>query len=155
MRILFYIIFLLLPLKQQYNIQPTLVGWKSGMFSGTVKLSEGSLSFKDGILTDGRFILDATTIDASSLVEPLIYSDELLDIENNPKIYINFNRCTRISKDAYLVDADLSLKSNSKPVQFYLYTSSGVVKCDILVKCSDYDSSYTRRFKLLISSKYQ
>ncbi len=154
MKILIYILFLLIPLKEQYNIQPTLVNWKSGMFSGTVMLSDGSLLFKDNELVSGKFVLDATSIDASVLVEPLIFSDELLDVKNNPKVYINFNKCTKVANDVYLIDASLSLKGNSKPVSFYLYLNNGTVKCDILVKCSDYDTSYTRRFKLLICTKY-
>jgi polyisoprenoid-binding protein YceI len=154
MRILICALFLLL-LQPQYNIKPTTINWKSGMFSGTVKLSDGNLSFKDNLLVDGEFVLDANSIEANYLVEPLIYSDELLDIENNPKIYIEFDKCTKVSDDVYLIYANLSLKGNSKPVIFYLYTINRVAKCEILVKCSDYDSTYKRKFKLYINAKYQ
>lgn len=138
----------------EHNLSPTSVNWKSGMFSGTIKMIKGTLSFNNDILIDGSMVFDANTINASDIVESLIYSDELLDIKNNPSLYLDFDKCSKISDNLYLVEASLKIRGKSKKLSFYLNIKNNTIDCEITVKCSDYDSSYTRKFKLIIISKY-
>ena len=80
--------------EMEHNLSPTSVNWKSGMFSGTIKMTKGTLSFNNDILVDGSMVFDANTIDASDLEPFCLFFKYHTITEYIPRFYnITHTRC--------------------------------------------------------------
>jgi len=128
----------------------TWIGKKlGGSHTGTISLKSGSLEFIDGILTDGRFIIDMSSIEVTDLtgenkgkLEGHLKSDDFFGTINYPEAILEFKEMEQKTADTYAVTADLSIKEKTNPITFDLVVSENVATTKLIIDRSKYDVKY-------------
>ena len=125
----------------------------TGTHSGTVNVKDGSLTFKDGVLTGGKFTIDMTSIavtdlqgDGKANLEGHLKNDDFFGVEKYPNATLVVTKVTPNGGGKYNVTGDLTIKGVTKPVNFttVVNTAGKVVtaKSDIKIDRSLYDIKY-------------
>ena len=127
----------------------------TGSHHGTIKLKEGSLVIEDGMLKDGSFIIDMTSItnvdmagkDGQAKLEGHLKSADFFNVAEYPTTTLDItNVVHRGTEGAFKVTADLTIKGITKPVKFnaQITTENGmqIATADVVVDRSEYDVRY-------------
>lgn len=106
------------------DLEASVLYWKgtkpTGSHNGTVKLKEGSMAVKDGVITSGKFVVDMTTIkdaDGSKRLEGHLKSKDFFNVEENPTSTFVVSK---VKKDngKLSVTGDLTIKGTTKSITF-------------------------------------
>lgn len=96
----------------------------TGQHSGTMKLQEGSLDVKKGVLKGGSFVIDMTSLKVTdgsggaSKLEGHLASDDFFGIANHPTAALNITDVKDTGAGTFDVTADLTIKGITHPVMF-------------------------------------
>ena len=136
----------------------SVIGWKgykvTGEHAGTIKVKSGDLTFEDGSLTGGSFLIDMASIKVTDLqggaaakLEGHLKSPDFFGVEDHPTAKLAITKVvSRGTPGAYRITADLTIKENTESIRFNAQVDekSGayVATADITVDRSDFDVRY-------------
>jgi polyisoprenoid-binding protein YceI len=117
---------------QQFKVSgsKSLVNWTgrkvTGAHNGTIAVKEGNLIFKDGALTEGRFVIDTRSIIILDVTDPAtnaqfaghLASDDFFSSEQYPEAVFQTTSIALRSADAYRITGNLTIKGITHPATF-------------------------------------
>jgi polyisoprenoid-binding protein YceI len=125
----------------------------TGTHSGVVNVKDGSLTFKDGVMTGGKFTIDMTSITVTDLtgdgktnLEGHLKNDDFFGVDKHPTATLVVTKAVATGGGIYNVTGDLTIKGVTKPVNFTTTVSQTgktvTAKSDIKIDRSLYDIKY-------------
>ncbi len=113
--------------QKKINTEKSNVEWKgykvTGSHKGTINIKSGSLTFKDGKLFDGEFIMDMTSLVSTDLtgkykgkLEGHLKSDDFFGVAKFPTAKLLFTKVKSNGKNGYNVTAEITIKDITKKV---------------------------------------
>lgn len=117
------------PVEKEVSIDNSKIVWKgykvTGSHEGTIALKSGNLSFDGDRLTGGEFVIDMSSITCTDLsgeyqgkLEGHLKSDDFFGVEAHPTAQLNITDVKSTSKNAYQIQADLTIKGLTKSIVF-------------------------------------
>lgn len=103
------------------------VGRKAtGSHNGTIGIKLGTLSFDNGRLSGGRFVIDTTSIKVLDVTDPAanqqfaghLASDDFFNSNNFPESALVITSVERGAANSYRIQGDLTIKGITRPVAF-------------------------------------
>lgn len=98
----------------------------TGAHNGTIGIKKGTLTFNDGKLSGGTFVIDTTSIKILDVTDAAtndqfaghLASDDFFNSKNYPESTMVITSTTPKSDNAYDVEGDLTIKGITHPVTF-------------------------------------
>ncbi len=139
--------------KKEIKTDNSTVTWKgykvTGSHYGTVDLKSGFLTFDDGKLTGGEFVVDMTTIVTNDLegeykgkLEGHLKSDDFFGVEKFPTANLVFKKVKSTGKNSYEVTANLTVKGKTAPVTFEMSVYGNKANANVKIDRAVYDVRY-------------
>jgi len=139
--------------KKEIKTDNSSVTWKgykvTGSHYGTVDLKSGFLTFDDGKLTGGEFVVDMTTIVTNDLegeykgkLEGHLKSDDFFGVEKFPTANLVFKKVKSTGKNSYEVTGDLTVKGKTAPVTFEMSVYGNKANANVKIDRAVYDVRY-------------
>ena len=138
---------------KKVNLDESTVNWRghkvTGSHEGTIKLSEGVLTFDGNTLTGGTFTIDMTSINVTDLsagqgkekLEGHLKSDDFFGVANHKKASFIITKV--VGKDGnYRVYGDLTIKGQTLPKTFELTVKDDMATASFKVDRTKYDIKY-------------
>ncbi len=136
------------------NIEESVITWKGykvlGSHEGTLKLKDGNLEMKDGMLIGGTFTIDMTSMactdlegeNAQNLVGHLS-SPDFFSTESFPTASLNITKVvSRGAPGDYKILADLTIKETTQPIKFNAQVTEDSATADIEIDRTQFDVRY-------------
>ncbi len=139
--------------KKAIKIETSTLTWKAykvtGSHTGTIAIKEGSLSFDEGKLNGGEFVIDMPTLvstdqegEDKAKLEGHLKSDDFFGVENHPTAKLVFTKVTASGKNSYEVIGDLTIKGITKAVTFDISVYGSKATATMKVDRSQYNVKY-------------
>lgn len=98
----------------------------TGAHNGTIDIADGELSFSDGKLTGGRFIIDTASIRILDVTDPNtnaqfaghLASEDFFSIDKYPKATLEITDVSQGAGTSWHVRGDLTIKGITHPIEF-------------------------------------
>ncbi|NJL75722.1 MAG: YceI family protein [Saprospiraceae bacterium] len=111
------------------DLNQSTVAWKAakvtGQHNGFVKVKSGELTFTEGLLSGGSFVIDMTSIDCSDLqgewkdkLVGHLKSPDFFDVQNYPTSTFNITRVIPQGAGRYKVEGNIEIKKFKKDIRF-------------------------------------
>lgn len=114
------------------NVSKSHIDWLAkkviGQHNGKVKLQEGILQTKNGVLVGGNFVIDMKTITCDDLTDPdynsklvkHLNSKDFFDVDGFETATLKITKVLKLTKkiNSYNLTADLSIKGITKSITF-------------------------------------
>ncbi|MDA0208289.1 MAG: YceI family protein [bacterium] len=107
------------------NIDESVLTWESGRivgapYIGTVQLANGTLTREEGIITEGKFVIDMTTIafPDNERVESHLLNADFFDVENYPTSTIVITNISMNDDDMYMASGELTILDTTNEISF-------------------------------------
>ncbi|WP_422092106.1 YceI family protein [Tenacibaculum ovolyticum] len=115
--------------KKEIKIKNSNVVWKgykvTGAHQGTIAIKSGHLNFNEDKLTGGEFTIDMSSISSTDLqgeykgkLEGHLKSDDFFGVTKYPTASLVFKKVKSVSKNAYKITADITIKGKTEKVSF-------------------------------------
>jgi polyisoprenoid-binding protein YceI len=122
----------------------------TGQHDGTVKLQDGTLTFKGKKLTDGKFTVDMNSISVSDLkagqgkekLEGHLKADDFFGTDKFSTATMDFKSVTAKANNTYTVVADLTIKGKTAPVTFDLVVNGNTATTEFKIDRTKYGIEY-------------
>jgi len=122
----------------------------TGAHNGTIAFESGSLTFKNGKLTGGSFVVDMTSITVLDLkagsgkekLEGHLKADDFFGVDKHKKSTLVFKTIKETGKNLYDVTADLTIKGITKQVSFSFSAEAQMARTVFNVDRTKYDIKY-------------
>lgn len=122
----------------------------TGQHEGTIKLSEGSLTFKKDVLVNGNFTVDMNSITVTDLkagegkekLEGHLKADDFFGTDKFATAKLVFKTIGKKSNGVYAVTADLTIKGITNPVKFNITVGKDTATAALKVDRTKYDIKY-------------
>ena len=122
----------------------------TGSHEGTVKLKEGSLTFKAAKLVGGTFTVDVAALEVTDLkagqgkekLEGHLTSDDFFGTEKYPTATLVFKTIKAKTKTTYTVTADLTVKGVTSQVTFTLTVGKNVATTKLVIDRTKFGIKY-------------
>ena len=92
---------------------------------GTINFSSGTLVFKKDKLKGGEMVVDMTSINTTDLtggkkesLDKHLKNDDFFGVDKHPTAKLVFTKIKSLKNNVYKVNADLTIKGITKPVDF-------------------------------------
>lgn len=139
--------------KKEIKTDKSKVVWKgykvTGSHEGTINIKSGSLTFNEGKLIGGDFVVDMTSLVDTDLngemkgkLEGHLKSDDFFGVENNPTATLVFKKVTAAGKNAYNVTGDLMIKGKTNPITFTISIYGNKATASLKIDRTKYDVKY-------------
>jgi polyisoprenoid-binding protein YceI len=139
--------------KKEVKTQESTVTWKAykvtGSHTGTVDLTEGALTFKEGKLTGGNFTVDMATLVSTDLegeykgkLEGHLKSDDFFGVATHQFAKLTFTGVQASGKNSYEVTGDLTIKGITKAVTFDVSVYGSKATATMKIDRAQYDVRY-------------
>ncbi len=140
--------------KKAVNVESSKVTWKAykvgGSHYGTIALKEGALSFNEGKLTGGDFVVDMTTINTMDLkagegkekLDGHLNSADFFDTASHTSASLKFTQVAATGKNSYKVTGELTIKGITKPVTFDVSVYGSKATATLKIDRTEYDVKY-------------
>lgn len=141
------------PVTKTVKAEESNVAWKAykvtGSHNGTINLKEGALTFDEGALTGGSFVVNMTTINTTDLegdyknkLDGHLNSADFFDTANHNTATLVFTNVKASGKNAYDVTGDLTIKGITKAVTFTISVYGSKATASVKVDRTNYDIKY-------------
>lgn len=125
----------------------------TGKHSGTIKIKEGSLDMKKGVLTGGSFTIDMTSLAVTDLKGNMagklaghLTSDDFFGVANHPTAGLKITNVKNLGSGTFDLTADLTIKGITHPVTFETFVienGAGIsATAKLVVDRTKYDIKY-------------
>ncbi len=129
----------------------TWVGKKiTGQHSGTIGIKSGELMMHGNQLEGGSFVIDMSTLAVTDLkagqgkekLEGHLNSDDFFGVETFPEASLKINKVKSTGKGQYNVQADITIKGKSQPIEFVATIAKGMATAEITIDRTKHDIKY-------------
>ncbi|MBU2526766.1 MAG: YceI family protein [Flavobacteriaceae bacterium] len=139
--------------KKEVILEKSKVTWKgykvTGSHYGTVALKSGNFIFDGDKLTGGTFVVDLTTLESQDLsgeykakLEGHLKSPDFFGVESHPEATLEITKATPNGKNAYNVEANLTIKGQAKPISFPLSVYGSKATATLKIDRTEYGLRY-------------
>ncbi len=139
--------------KKEINVEKSTVAWKgykvTGSHSGTMTLASGSLTFDEGKLTGGEFVIDMNSIKVTDMkgegatnLEGHLKADDFFGVKNHETSKLVFTSVKSKGKNSYAIKADLTIKGITKSVTFNFSVYGSKASAGLKVDRTKYGIKY-------------
>jgi len=139
--------------QKEIKIENSKVVWKgykvTGSHEGTINLKSGFLTFNEGKLTGGEFVMNMNSLITTDLegeykgkLEGHLKSDDFFGVEKNPTAALIFTKVEQNGKNAYKVNGDLTIKGITKQIVFDFSVYGNKATTSLKVDRTKYDVRY-------------
>jgi polyisoprenoid-binding protein YceI len=129
------------------------VTWKgykvTGSHKGNIALKNGALTFKEGKLIGGEFVIDMATIENTDMegeyktkLEGHLKSDDFFGVEKYPTAKLIFKDVKSTGKNSYEVTGDLTIKDKTNTVTFDLSVYGNKATANVKIDRTKFDVRY-------------
>ena len=130
------------------------ITWKgykvTGSHEGTIKIKQGSLTFKSNKLVGGSFLVDMASITNTDLsdvnyrkkLEGHLKSDDFFGVEKYPTANLTFTKVKPIGKNAYKVKANLTIKKHTRAIIFTMSVYGNKATASLKIDRSKFNVRY-------------
>ena len=139
-----------------YNIQvdESLVTWtgtelSSKIHYGTINFISGNFEILEGLISNGEFIVDMTSIinqdlpeERRSILENHLKSEDFFFVEAYPTAKIIISESEIIAEGKWLVTGKLTIKAFTHPIQFEMLNSQEGWKANLVFDRSKYEVKF-------------
>ena len=139
-----------------YNIQvdESLVTWtgtelSSKIHYGTINFLSGNFEVLEGLISNGEFIVDMTSIinqdlpeERRSILENHLKSEDFFFVEAYPTAKIIISESEIIAEGKWLVTGKLTIKAFTHPIQFEMLNSQEGWKANLVFDRSKYEVKF-------------
>ncbi|MEE9362810.1 MAG: YceI family protein [Cellulophaga sp.] len=138
---------------KKVDIEKSNVAWKAykvtGSHNGVLSLTSGSLSFDEGKLTGGEFVVNMTTLSTTDLegkskssLDGHLKSDDFFSTEKHPTSTLTFSTIKSTGKNSYDVKGTLTIKGISKEINLVISVYGSKATATMKVDRTLYDIKY-------------
>ena len=140
---------------QTYKIDVTksIINWEgkkiTGQHEGTINFKDGYLVFKDKKVAGGSFTANMITLSntdqtgSSKLkLEGHLKSEDFFSVDNFTTSTLVFKSIANKGNNTYLINADLTIKGITNPIQFDLVVNGNKATAALKVNRTKYDIKY-------------
>ena len=113
--------------------------------SGSLDFKSGEMTIKDGLIISGNFIVDMTSISVEDIsgsgkkrLEGHLKSDDFFSVDKHDKALLYIKGSKKTEK-GFLVDANLTIKDLTHPIQFNMVSIEGGYNADLVFDRSKYN----------------
>ena len=113
--------------------------------SGSLDFKSGEMTIKDGLVVSGNFIVDMTSISVEDIsgsgkkrLEGHFKSDDFFSVDKHDKALLSIKGSKKTDK-GFLVDANLTIKDLTHPIQFNMVSIEGGYNADLVFDRSKYN----------------
>ena len=113
--------------------------------SGSLDFKSGEMTFKGGLVVSGNFIVDMTSISVEDIsgsekkrLEGHLKSDDFFSVDKHDKALLSIKGSKKTDK-GFLVDANLTIKDLTHPIQFNMVSIEGGYNADLVFDRSKYN----------------
>ena len=113
--------------------------------SGSLNFKSGEMTIKDGLVVSGNFIVDMTSISVEDIsgsgkkrLEGHLKSDDFFSVDKHDKALLSIKGSKKTDK-GFLVDANLTIKDLTHPIQFNMVSIEGGYNADLVFDRSKYN----------------
>ena len=113
--------------------------------SGSLNFKSGEMTIKDGLVVSGNFIVDMTSISVEDIsgsgkkrLEGHLKSDDFFSVDKHDKALLSIKGSKKPDK-GFLVDANLTIKDLTHPIQFNMVSIEGGYNADLVFDRSKYN----------------
>jgi polyisoprenoid-binding protein YceI len=135
------------------DISKSIINWEgkkiTGQHEGTVNFQEGYLIFKDKKVTGGSFKANMKSLsntdqtgNSKLKLEGHLKSEDFFSVENYPTSTLVFKSIATKGNNLYLINADLTIKGITNPIQFELAVSPNKATAPLKINRTKYDIKY-------------
>ncbi len=140
--------------KQKIKTEKSTVIWKgykvTGSHQGTIKIKEGSLTFKNNKLVDGAFIINMASLTNTDLndanyrgkLEGHLKSDDFFGVLKYPTATLAFTKVKSTGKNAYKIKGDLTIKGRTHAINFALSVYGNKANASLKIDRTKYNVRY-------------
>jgi polyisoprenoid-binding protein YceI len=139
--------------KKEIKVESSKVVWKgykvTGSHEGFISIKSGQLTFNDGILTGGDFVIDMSSIINTDLegeykgkLEGHLKSDDFFGVEKFPTASLVFTQVRSVSKNSYEVTGDITIKGKTESISFDLSVYGNKANASLKIDRSKFDVRY-------------
>ncbi len=139
---------------ENINVKTSQIKWEGkkvvGSHDGTINFKSGSITTNNGKLTGGTFKVDMTSLVVTDLaagqgkekLEGHLKSDDFFGVENHKESSLVFKKVKDLGNNKYQVTADLTIKGQTKPVEFEATFSGKEGMAKVTIDRTLYDIKY-------------
>jgi len=116
---------------------------------GTINFTSGQFEIADGLISQGEFLVDMTSINVQDLtggskerLEGHLRSDDFFSVESFPTAYLNISGSELISNGKWMVNGTLSIKDISHPVLFEMANTEDGWNANLVFDRSKYNVKF-------------
>ncbi len=116
---------------------------------GTINFTSGQFEIADGLISQGEFLVDMTSINVQDLtggskerLEGHLRSDDFFSVESFPTAYLNISGSELISNGKWMVNGTLSIKDISHPVLFEMANTEDGWNASLVFDRSKYNVKF-------------
>tara|TARA_B100001109_G_scaffold32818_1_gene25774 strand:- start:187 stop:747 length:561 start_codon:yes stop_codon:yes gene_type:complete len=116
---------------------------------GTINFTSGQFEIADGLISQGEFLVDMTSINVQDLtggskerLEGHLRSDDFFSVESFPTAYLNISGSEVISNGKWMVNGTLSIKDISHPVLFEMANTEDGWNASLVFDRSKYNVKF-------------
>ena len=136
------------------NVQESTINWTGhkvlGSHTGEISLKEGQLTFDNGILTGGSFVMDMTSITCTDLDAETgaklighLSSDDFFGVSNHPYSKLVIKRAIPYGKEGeYKIIADITIKETTEEITFFANVEENRASANLQIDRSKFDIKY-------------
>ncbi len=139
--------------QKEIKIENSKVVWKgykvTGSHEGTINLKSGFLTFNEGNLNGGEFVMNMNSLITTDLegeykgkLEGHLKSDDFFGVEKNPTAALIFTKVEQNGKSAYKVTGDLTIKGITKQIVFDFSVYGNKATTSLKIDRTKYDVRY-------------
>ena len=139
--------------QKEIKIENSKVVWKgykvTGSHEGTINLKSGFLTFNEGNLNGGEFVMNMNSLITTDLegeykskLEGHLKSDDFFGVEKNPTAALIFTNVEQNGKNAYKVTGDLTIKGITKQIVFDFSVYGNKATTSLKIDRTKYDVRY-------------
>ena len=133
------------------NVEKSKVHWLgkkiTGQHDGFIKISSGSIEFKEGNITNGEFVMDMNSITCSDLEDENynkklvdhLKSDDFFGVKKFPKAKLVITKASKFTNDKCSVEGNLTIKGKTELIKFDVNKKKDVYSAVMKVDRSKYD----------------
>lgn len=140
--------------KKFIKTEKSKITWKgykvTGSHEGTIKIKQGSLTFKNNKLVGGSFLIDMTSITNTDLtnagykskLEGHLKSDDFFGVVKHPQATLIFTKVKSNGKNSYKIKGDLTIKGNTHAITFTMSVYGNKANASLKIDRTKYNVRY-------------
>jgi len=134
------------------KVKESTIKWNAykvtGQHYGFIQLKEGTLSFENGQLVGGTFVVDMTSLTVEDqkgmkkkILTKHLKSNDFFDVKNHPTSNLIFTEVLK-TENTYHITADLTIKEITKPVSFDMNLQNHKATTNLKINRTHYNIKY-------------